>query len=844
MSEEAEFQRHMRDNPEDDIVRLVYADWLDEHGKPGSAARIRYAIEAKKHVKPTSGSPALRTGGLGLDDATIPEWLARANHVRQVREALREVPTGENENVKDLLHAAELHSYGLIGEHGRHAWYNHFNSLNMDEFEPHLPGRYYLEASLRAVLAPTHYAHDHVGHVAQAYVGRVGEENGASIRARHDRVTHETQLLGHYVRKHPVPDSNPSASPPVKLARPLGWLRDKLLGVREPVRQPGDGIVHRADNPTAVYAEHNAVMQAMRLLGGTAVATPENAHRYMNWIHGFVKSKPDHPIVRAYKNAAEQWHTGGTAGPELTQAVKPLVGVVNMLMHAAGKDQRFVKPASEALPTHPTAPVSSAPSMPAYEVVDPVDLSDAEEAPAEKLSVAERTRGILDALHKGGKEGAVKHLMEQHGYTDRAKALRHIREAVNRAKKPFTGPTKLAAYPGSGPINPEHVTGTTAARDPYTKESIAFRKPLVGTALAVHLRQIQQRHSDLGPAVEAALTGRAHGPTSARDDPFAEIGRALEKRNDPLANAHDWANMQQHLIHDAKVESEVRRLVRADPIIAAKEAKHGALSDHERDLAYWDAIARAHKSKNAEEFYTRLASKTGLDRAALLDSIERIRSRALDRAYTAAESSKPEWRGVMAHKLSRPYDTHTALFQAAHEGRAAGEHTPARILADHLQEIGRPGALALAYGAARAALGKNNPEEELANQTHYGHDIAPGVHAAVAYAPSNGLHYLTITHTDPATEHLQPWERRELSHTFPLRGRAHWDQVTADWSPEAKKQVGRFVPFGSAKLSRERDEWVKAKIKKIKADGVRGKPVDNKQAVAIAYSMWREKHGA
>jgi hypothetical protein len=44
------------------------------------------------------------------------------------------------------------------------------------------------------------------------------------------------------------------------------------------------------------------------------------------------------------------------------------------------------------------------------------------------------------------------------------------------------------------------------------------------------------------------------------------------------------------------------------------------------------------------------------------------------------------------------------------------------------------------------------------------------------------------------------------------------------------------------RLDRKR-QWISWKVKKIMDEGVRGKPVDQKQAVAIAYSMWKEKHG-
>jgi uncharacterized protein (TIGR02996 family) len=43
--EAAAFLEHIRANPTDDAPRLVYADWLDEHGQPERAAFIRIQIE-------------------------------------------------------------------------------------------------------------------------------------------------------------------------------------------------------------------------------------------------------------------------------------------------------------------------------------------------------------------------------------------------------------------------------------------------------------------------------------------------------------------------------------------------------------------------------------------------------------------------------------------------------------------------------------------------------------------------------------------------------------------------------------------------------------------------------
>lgn len=62
---------------------------------------------------------------------------------------------------------------------------------------------------------------------------------------------------------------------------------------------------------------------------------------------------------------------------------------------------------------------------------------------------------------------------------------------------------------------------------------------------------------------------------------------------------------------------------------------------------------------------------------------------------------------------------------------------------------------------------------------------------------------------------------------------AHQAALTEDheWADQGYKAVD----------TKEKNRWVRKKVGKIMAEGIRGKQVDQKQAVAAAYSMWRKK---
>jgi len=102
MNDEAAFLAAIRATPKDDSLRLVYADWLDEHGRPESTF-LRLECELAT-LGPNGSGPiephrwalkvARREARTGLD----PQWLAAVSRV------LLDVPFDEKADSSELLH--------------------------------------------------------------------------------------------------------------------------------------------------------------------------------------------------------------------------------------------------------------------------------------------------------------------------------------------------------------------------------------------------------------------------------------------------------------------------------------------------------------------------------------------------------------------------------------------------------------------------------------------------------------------------------------------------------------------------------------------------------------------
>src|ERR1043165_1555580 len=76
MPQKKAFLKAIIDNPDDDAVRLVYADWLEEHGDTDRAEFIRLQIEVAKGADPGAPPHNLSLRGGDLLPQHEPSWRA------------------------------------------------------------------------------------------------------------------------------------------------------------------------------------------------------------------------------------------------------------------------------------------------------------------------------------------------------------------------------------------------------------------------------------------------------------------------------------------------------------------------------------------------------------------------------------------------------------------------------------------------------------------------------------------------------------------------------------------------------------------------------------------------
>src|SRR3954467_3828719 len=76
MSSEAAFLSEIRERPDDDSPRLVFADWLDENGDPDRAEFIRVQIEWARTIWPDPNWYTLHDRQQRLWESNHERWLS------------------------------------------------------------------------------------------------------------------------------------------------------------------------------------------------------------------------------------------------------------------------------------------------------------------------------------------------------------------------------------------------------------------------------------------------------------------------------------------------------------------------------------------------------------------------------------------------------------------------------------------------------------------------------------------------------------------------------------------------------------------------------------------------
>src|SRR5579884_547350 len=76
MTEERDFLDAVAEQPDDLDLRLIYADWLDEHGDPRGAF-IRVQIDLERLPEDDPSRPALEAREAELLAKHGPRWLGR-----------------------------------------------------------------------------------------------------------------------------------------------------------------------------------------------------------------------------------------------------------------------------------------------------------------------------------------------------------------------------------------------------------------------------------------------------------------------------------------------------------------------------------------------------------------------------------------------------------------------------------------------------------------------------------------------------------------------------------------------------------------------------------------------
>lgn len=618
MGDDAIFQNMMAANPEDHTTRAVYADYLDDTGRHDAATKLRWWARALQHLQHTKYIPRLgdhSEPAHAVESRHLPDWVARLNQTRSVRRILS---THADPQEQQWMHEAELHALGLLPV-------EQFDKARADigatrTGSPAAARRWAIRALFNVEASPpsAYSSFDYAPASAWRAVRNVSEATPATHSIEHMQ---QTRHLVDYAMTHEAP---------VKLALG-GWFGRKAPAVA-PVDMSG-------------WPVRNAVQDSLRLHG--AVDPAAHLDKYVAAVTRFVNDKPDDPRSKIITGLLR----AGTplAHKQLAEAVHPVVG-------AATKVLPFVRAAPPSPPKPSAAVATPEPQVSTQPAVteEPLPLEEAE-APAPREHPYAAVARMM--LAKEPEEAILTHLQDVHGSPNRKAAQARLRAAKNALLAKGAAhykPTKLAKPKEGQLLNASHLKGT-AYTDPYTGAGRKVHPQIAGTALAYHLRQIAQAHPELAHDADAALAWAAHS-SNADADPFANLGRKLERAGSRFAKYYDWANMEQNHLHDQAVEQFAR--------------KHVVKPEDMQDHNFFDRVAKM-LGRN-KELQGRLK---GLSVEDAVDALHRVAAKHLDRAYLAAKPAPSEYREVLGsvpvgrpRQLSRSEWISDKIAKIMHEG--------------------------------------------------------------------------------------------------------------------------------------------------------------------------------
>ena len=635
-----------------------------------------------------------------------------------------------------------------------------------------------------------------------------------------------------------------------QLARPLAWTTSKLAALfrRAPTdvsRRAGDGIVHRMgekDGPGKVWAEKQAVNHALLSLGHPA-NDPHAIESYADHVSRFVKANPGNVNVQRYVELAKRLKAqelGGnevkgytapgassTAGAELGDAVKPMVELASYHRHAAEG--------------HPLLPVlqkrlegARTKSAPRPEPEVPLPYEVVEGPTGEKIHSITKpythpvnaaneyptpTQYDLPPIPLVGHEGPSHWdtIESQYGHMRPGDLVRHVMS--------LHGLSREAAA--------ESIRAHALARDakrglqPDPDGPLGLARPWESPERAPTMADVRAGDA----TVELPMSEEARKAHESTPGWYPRTGNAVAAPGGPITHS----SLMDPTIHPQlrgtslayHLKSIVNRYTKVDPHLArtAQNALHGVSGP---SFALVGEGLKYHGDKLAKAY-----NWAGIERGL-----------ALDRAVESLVDKHVGGRETLPKDTGNTRRWDKILYSLGSGRSHQDAHSQydtfwLRMLKD-LKAAGWTGDPERLKDLAERSIRRIADRE---------HDRA---YLAGLKTPGSGR-----TSTDPPRKSAiaRMYDDRAAKPGYPgfsaASGKKHPDvsvppteyagrAATATASERERQKATGFGGHRAVKHSR--NAWIGQKVKRIMNEGLRGRKVSQSQAVAAAYSMWREEH--